>query len=147
MGSRGQVGVEFFLVAAFMLALAAVMLTVAEGQLGGVESLDKAALSKSAVDSTAAMVDYVYLSGNYSQLRGEVFVPQGSLCFILNSSRETIQCDSDPSIPNRVESRPMRTAAVSFNDSCPPTSSARGWFGLTVTNVNNSVTVNCTSLG
>jgi len=147
MAARAQVGVEFFLVAAFLFALAVVFFSSGEAQLRDAESLQKAALAKAAVDSLAAMVDYVYLSGVNTQVNQEVFVPQGSVCFLFNStfSPATIQCEADPSISGRVSSRGLRTSSVIFSASCPPYSQERGWFRITVRN-NNSVSITCTKI-
>ena len=147
MGPRGQVAVEFFLVASFLLALSAAVLVTAESSLRDVESLNSAASCKAAADAVAESVNLVYLSGNYSSVRGEVFVPKQAICFLVNESGPYIQCEPDPSIQGRVSSVPLRTPSVSFNDSCPPQSQARGWFGILVANNNGTVTVNCTQLG
>lgn len=146
MASRAQVGVEFFLVAAFLFALAIVFFSSGESVLRDAESLQKAALAKSSVDSLASMVNYVYLSGPSSQVSDEVFVPEGSTCFLFNASLPAIQCEPDPSIVGRVQSRPLRTPAVSFSSSCPPSTQQRGWFKVTVFNSNNAVTVTCTKI-
>jgi len=141
---RGQVSVEFFLVLSLLFALAAVLLTTAEAQLRDAESLNNAALSKAALDAVGSYVDLVYLSGNGSIVSGQVFIPASSLCFIVNASTETLQCDPDPSLTGRVNSRPLKNSVVFFNSSCPPYSASTGWFDLTVYHNGSSVLVNCT---
>lgn len=144
MGCRGQVGIEFLLVLSFMLALTAVLLGSAEAHFRAAESLDKAALCKAALDSTASLINHAFLSGRGTRVSSELFIPDGSVCFIVNSSFSppVLQCDADALLSRRVESRGLRTAAVSFSAACP----VSGWLRVTAVNNGNSVSVTCAKL-
>lgn len=143
MARHGQVSVEFFLVVSFLFALAVVLLSQAESLLRDSDSVNSAAMSKVAVDSMAALTELAYLSGNGTVLHSTVFVPAASVCFLLNSSTMTLQCDADPSLSGRVNSRSLRSLNIVFNASCPPQSSNTGWFYLTVQNNGSAVNVGC----
>lgn len=143
---RGQLSVEFLLVVSFLLSMAAVLLNVAETQLRETEALDNAALSKAAADSFATLVNTVFLHGNGTQMRAELFIPSGSVCFFVNSTNRSnmfLECDPDPLYSGKVASRPIYTSNVSLDSTCPPASTSGGWYKFTVKNSKNSVLVNC----
>jgi uncharacterized protein (UPF0333 family) len=142
---RGQISVEFFLVAAFLVALAAGMLVTAQGHLSDAESLRKATMSKAAVDSVAAWVNAVYLQGSGAQVSGSVFIPAGSVCLILskNGADSFFECDAHPSIEKRVSSSRVLATAVEFLPGCPPQNPAAGWFNIKARNAEGVVRVSC----
>ena len=142
---KGQISIEFFLVAAFMVALAAGMIGVAQGHLSDAESLRKATMSKAAVDSVAAWANAVYLQGSGAQVSGSVFVPQGSVCMILNRTADGsfLECDVNPSIEKSVSSTAVFATALEFSPQCPPANPAAGWFSVKVRNEDGVVYVSC----
>ena len=146
---RGQLSVEFLLIASFLLALAAVLLNIAETQLRETEALDNAALSKAAADSLATWINTVFLHGNGSQIRAEFFVPPGSVCFFVNTTDRSnmfLECDADPLLGGKISSRSIYTSNVTLDSSCPPANTTGGWYKVNVKNSKNFVTINCTRL-
>lgn len=144
---KGQLSIEFLLVAAFLLAFAAVLLNTAETQLRETQAVDSAALSKAAADSLGTLVNTVFLQGNGAQLNSEFFVPKNSVCFFVNGSvvrGAFLECDPDPQLSGRVRSRLLYTANVTMDSGCPPTDVVGGWYAVTVRNVNGWVALNCT---
>ena len=145
--TRGQLSIEFLFIVSFLLALAAVLLNTAETQLKETEALDNAALSKVAADSMATWINTVYIHGNSSQVKGEIFVPPSSVCFFINttdSNNVFLECDPDPQLSGKVASRQLYTSSITLASSCPPTVASGGWFRVTVRNAIGAVTVNCT---
>ena len=146
---KGQISVEFFLVAAFLVALAAGMLSSAQGHLSDAESLRKAVMAKSAVDSVAAWVNAVYLQGSGAEVSGSVFIPGGSVCLILNRTADDayLECDAHPSIEKRVSSTRVLARSLEFAPECPPASQSAGWFTIRARNVEGVVRVSCEANG
>ncbi len=160
---RGQASVEFFLVIAFSFALAAALLSSADYQVRELSSLQKLSATKSGLDAMAGWINYVYLQGNGAKTTGRIFIPQGSVCFILNQSfpvaspnpYTVLQCDADPLIAGRSFSQEIMTNDLNMQD-CPPNTidnpatpgdETYGWFKVIVANTGAGITVTCTKEG
>lgn len=147
---RGQSSVEFFFVIAFSFALAASILATAGNSLDMLSALQRASVTRAGLDSLAAWTNLVYLEGNGSIETGRVFVPQASACFILNTSfpqtgtdsQIVYQCDVDPLLNGRVNSRELLTQEINLTN-CQVTVNQFGWYLVNVKNNNGVIDVNC----
>lgn len=136
---------EFFLVATFLIALSAALLSTAGQQLDEVSALQKATLSKAALDAVASWVNQAHLQGNSSLFTGTIFVPAGSVCLILtrNGDETYFTCDAHPSLQKKVYSRLVYTSSLTFSTDCPPTNQKTGWFKVTAKNAAGTIEVTC----
>lgn len=147
---RGQSSIEFLVVIAFSFALAASLLASADIQLSNLSAIQRASVARAGLDSLAVWTNLVYLEGNASQETGRVFVPSNSACFILNTTfpaaganqQIVYQCDVDPLLNGRVNSRELFTSAINLTN-CQVTVSAYGWYLVNVYNTNGWVNVTC----
>ncbi len=148
--NRGQSSVEFFFVIAFSFALAASILATASSSLDTLSALQRASVARAGLDSMATWTNLVYLEGNGSVETGRIFVPQASACFILNTSfpqsgtnsQTVYQCDVDPLLNGRVNSRELLTQSINLTN-CQVTVNEFGWYLVNVQNSNGVVNVNC----
>ena len=145
---KGQLSVEFFLIMAFLFALAVVLFVTTESQAHKAQLLDKAVLSRSALDSFENSVDRVFFEGNGSRDSIDLFVPQNSVCFIPNATGNYFECDADPEINGRVFGRVLYADVTQvFTDTtCPPSSSSVGWIRVESVSNGTSVLASCSSL-
>ncbi|MBI3588498.1 hypothetical protein HY995_05300 [Candidatus Micrarchaeota archaeon] len=142
---KAQLSIEFFLIASFIIALAAIMVTTAESNLRSAEALDKAALGKAALDAATGAINLAAVGGNGAQSSATVFIPQSTACFILdkNNGEPRMQCDADPSLEKRVSGRALYSPDLKIDDSCPPSNTRTGWFRVIARNVDGKVQVRC----
>ncbi len=136
--TRGQVSIEFFVLLAFLIVISSLLLNTIQGQASETQKLDKAALSKTALNSVAFALNYVFLSGNGSKITQQVFVPKGVFCFIYNSSDKTLECDIG--ISKKVHSLPL------YADIPAPNCSYEGWLNIEAQNLNGNTSLSCTKV-
>ncbi|MFQ5406211.1 MAG: hypothetical protein ACE5DI_03590 [Candidatus Micrarchaeia archaeon] len=135
--------VEFFLLVGFSLAVLAVLLANTEAELAQNAVLDKAVLSRSALDSMTSAVNYVFLQGNNSRVNFELFVPQGpvsessAVCFLNASSN--LSCFVGDLQGRLVFSRNLLVVPSKIEPECQ----TFGWKNVTVVNYDNNVEVYC----
>ncbi|MGC8850811.1 MAG: hypothetical protein ACP5O3_01090 [Candidatus Micrarchaeia archaeon] len=140
---RGQLGIEFFLVVAFVLVLGSVLSASVDEQVIAARALDRAALAKSAVDAVSHAINLVTLEGNGALASREVFFPAETQCIQYSSARKALYCDVAGA--GKVYGVALyREPTVLLN--CF-SSGTQGWFLVTVNGTSNGAQVNCTKLG
>jgi len=138
--ARGQLSVEFFLIVAFVLVLATMLLSNVEAQLNDTKDLNRAATAKAAVAEVSHAVNAVALQGTGAMLNKEVFVPPETSCFSYNATAGALQCDTGKNIV----SGPALVTAPNVSVSCART----GWMTAQARNEGGAnVSVYCIALG
>jgi len=146
---KAQLGVEFFLVTAVIIAFMLLLYTVATGETARTRTLDAALLSKTLVDDVSFAANYVALSGNGSVLCRDVFAGAETNCFFYDSAEKALYCSLEESKMNefgvsgrRVYGRRLLAEARLFCE----TPLAPGWYRVSVTSVGGAVDVACARL-
>ena len=99
---RGQVGLEFFLILGFCLAMLTILISDSEREITENEKLDTAVLSLSALYSVSNAINIVALQGNGAQLAVSAFVPSKSKCYLPVASEQRLACDIGDAYGRRV---------------------------------------------
>lgn len=151
---RGQVSIEFFLVVAFVLALASALLTVTEEQARQTGVVDRAALAKSALDTFAQAANHAWLSGNGARIYAEIFIPQNSVCLLYNASQTRFYCDVGARCPGSPSqfcyaySERLLTSEIYINSTtCPPSNTLPGWYSVQLAHNGTALLAQCAHLG
>ncbi len=145
-GEKAQVAVEFFLVLGFALTLLSVLVANSEAQLAQNSLLDKSVLSRAALDSLTTSINFVFLQGNNSRVRAELFVPTGvsgssnATCFFNFSN--SLSCYVGDPQGRQVYSRNLLVLPSSVGSNC----FSSGWKEVLVENRDNNIYVSCTSI-
>ncbi|MFH0835362.1 MAG: hypothetical protein V1881_03385 [Candidatus Micrarchaeota archaeon] len=146
---KAQLGVEFFLVTAVIIAFMLLLYTVATGETARTRTLDAALLSKTLVDDVSFAANYVTLSGNGSVLHRDVFAGAETNCFFYDDAEKAIYCT--------LEEERMRDFGISgrrvfgrrlLGDvlmQCATPLEA-GWYRVTVENYNGKARIACARL-
>jgi len=140
---KGQLGVEFFFVIAFVLLLAVVLTTGMEGQVTQTKELNRVVLAKSVSDAVSHAVNAVAVQGNGATVRLQQFIPSETLCLQYNASSQKLYCTV---VGVGTVSGPALYAVPSIDASCFP-SGNQGWMLVTVNNTDGNVYVYCSSVG
>jgi len=140
---KGQVGIEFFFVIAFVLLLAISFTTTMESQVAQTKDLNRAALAKTVVDAVSQAVNAVALQGNGATVRTQQFVPSETICLQYNGSSTKLYCTI---AGVGTVSGTTLYAAPDVDTSCFP-SGEQGWLLINVNNTAGSVGVYCSSVG
>ncbi|MFA6049404.1 MAG: hypothetical protein WC792_05675 [Candidatus Micrarchaeia archaeon] len=134
---------EFFLVVGFSLALLAILVANAESQLSDNALVGRAVASSAALDSLSYAINFVFLQGNNSQARLQLFVPPGpsgannATCFFNFSN--TLACDVGDLQGRMAYSHNLLKLPSSVASSC----FSSGWKEVNVSNRNNNILVSC----
>jgi hypothetical protein len=135
---RAQVSVEFFIIAAFVFALAGALLTLATNQITANSNLDNLALARNAVGVVSSYINFVGLSGAGANVSTTVFIPQNTICFIQNSSGSNLYCTTN--------GYNVSGETLFFTPNIPLYCYIPGAWLRVVISDNGGVTVNCTQL-
>ncbi len=142
---RAQVSVEFFIIAAFIFALAGALLSVAASQISQNTVLDNLGLGRNAIGVVSSYINFVGLSGVGANVSTTVFVPPNTICFIPTTSNSNIYCTESSNVTNFNSNYNVTGETLFF----PPTinfeCNQQGWLSVVVSN-NGGVVVNCTQL-
>ena len=141
----GQVSVEFFIIAAFVFALAGALLSVATSQINQNTILDNLAMGRNAIGVVSAYVNFVGLSGNGTNVSTTIFIPQNTICFLLTSSSSNVYCAETGTVNGTISNYNVTGETLFFNPTINADCNQQGWLYVTVNN-NGGVIVNCTSL-
>ncbi|MEK6953844.1 MAG: hypothetical protein AABX01_02475 [Candidatus Micrarchaeota archaeon] len=136
---RGQGGIEFFLIAGFILLVTSVLLTQADRQIQGTSALNNVLVARSALDLEASALKYVYLSGNYTTLTHRVFIPVGAQCFYWEISNSRFYCIV-PGAAKKVVGDRLDLPIPSVAPSC----FRSGWVTLQTMNNASTMQLRCT---
>ncbi|NYZ74993.1 hypothetical protein H0O03_01895 [Candidatus Micrarchaeota archaeon] len=140
---KGQVGVEFFFVIAFILLLAISFTTTMESEVAQTKELNRATLAKTVSDAVSHAINIVALQGNGAATRMQEFIPSETLCLQYNATSQKLYCTV---AGVGTVSGPELYAAPTVNASCFP-SGEQGWLLISVNNTAGSVGVYCSSVG
>lgn len=135
---RAQVSVEFFIVAAFVLALAGSLLSVASNQINQNNLLDHLALARNAVGVVSSYINFVGLGGIGTNVSATIFTPQNTICFLQNSSGSNLYC-------TELNGYNVSGEPLFFTPSIYSNCYQQGWTRVVISN-NGGVIVNCTQL-
>ncbi|MFH1106445.1 MAG: hypothetical protein V1787_00965 [Candidatus Micrarchaeota archaeon] len=89
---RGQMSIEFFIIAGFILLASSVLISNSDTQIQEAVSLNNIVAGRNALDLEVSAAKYVYLQGNNSAITNYVFVPANTSCFNFNSSLNKFYC-------------------------------------------------------
>jgi hypothetical protein len=131
MASRGQIGIEFFLVLGFALSIVGVLIMNSERGLEGNTRLDSAMLSLAAVNTVSNSINTAFLQGNGTLIRTQVFVPYGARCFVVNPATSALFCDVGDPQGRVVNGMSLYAVPTNVSDSCY---SMTGWMAVKVNN-------------
>jgi len=137
---RGQVGLEFFLILGFCLAMLSLLIANSERQITENERLDAAVLSLSALNSVSNAINTVAIQGNGAQMAASAFVPSKSKCFLFAASQQRLACDVGDSYGRRVYGMRLMAMPDTINDACY---TVYGWMDVTVKKTGGKVEVYC----
>ncbi|VVB68225.1 Uncharacterised protein [Candidatus Norongarragalina meridionalis] len=147
---KAQLGVEFFLVTAVIIAFMLLLYTVATGETARTRTLDAALLSKTLVDDVSFAANYVTLSGNGSVLHRDVFAGAETNCFFYDSTEKAIYCTLEEEkmrefgvsgrrvFGRRLFAEPLMQCATPL---------APGWYRVTTEQYNGATVISCAKLG
>ncbi|MCL5011425.1 MAG: hypothetical protein M1594_00835 [Candidatus Marsarchaeota archaeon] len=138
---RAQVSVEFFIIAAFVFALAGALLSVATSQINQNTILDNLAMGRNAIGVVSSYINFVGLSGVGANVSTTVFVPTNMICFIPTISSSNIYCTES----NNNSNYNVTGEQLFFPPTINPICNQQGWLNVVVSN-NGGVFVNCTQL-
>ncbi|MBI5636146.1 hypothetical protein HY993_04255 [Candidatus Micrarchaeota archaeon] len=147
--ARGQLSVEFFLIAAFLVALAIALIATSSAKVDDLSSLSKALQAKTTLDTLSTKANSAYVQGDGSQYSFDAFLPSGPVCLLYNSSTQRLFCDFGGALGNnKPVSGPALYASITFSSpDCQPSSSSQaGWFNFVVRNNAGSIVASCTKL-
>jgi hypothetical protein len=142
---RAQVSVEFFIIAAFVFALAGALLAIATSRINQNTVLDNLALARNAVGVVSAYINFVGLSGFGTNVSTTVFVPQNTICFLLTPSNSSIYCIESSNVNNLNNNYNVTGETLFFTPTIYPICNQQGWLSVVISN-NGGVFVNCTQL-
>ena len=134
---RGQIAVEFFLVAGFVLILAAGLVVLIDGQINSTNSLSRAVIAKTAVEGVANNVKQVWLSGTGSRVNQTFFVPDNTVCFLYNFDSSELYC--------LVTGRDIvkSDALVGITLKIDPNCAKSGWVKTGIENTGDAIELKC----
>jgi hypothetical protein len=136
---RGQVGLEFFLILGFCLAMLSVLISSSERQINENEKLDATVLSLSALNSVSNAINTVALQGNGAYMSASAFVPQSTKCFLLTSENR-LACDIGDKYGRRVYGMKLLQNPGTITADCY---SNYGWIDVMVTSSAGEISVYC----
>jgi len=136
---RGQVGLEFFLILGFCLAMLTMLISSSERQITENERLDAAVLSLSSLNSVSDAINTVAIQGNGAQMIVTAFVPSKSKCFLL-ASGPRLACDIGDAYGRRVYGMRIMATPDTINDACY---TVYGWMDVTVRKSSGKVEIYC----
>ncbi len=137
---RGQVGLEFFLILGFCLAMLTILISDSEREITENEKLDTAVLSLSALNSVSNAINIVALQGNGAQLAVSAFVPSKSKCYLPVASEQRLACDIGDAYGRRVYGMRLMAMPDTINDACYTT---YGWMDVTVKKAAGKIEIYC----
>lgn len=137
---RGQLGVEFFLIVAFILVLGAALSASTDAEVVNMRSLDRAALAKSASDAVAHAVNLVLIQGNGASVTRELFFPAETPCLQYSAEREALFCE----VPGAGKVYSAAILAQPQILSYCYSNGTAGWKLVTVRGTDVGAQVNCT---
>jgi hypothetical protein len=135
---RGQVGLEFFLILGFCLAMLTILVSNSERQISENERLDAAVLSLSALNSVSDAINTVAIQGDGAQMAATAFVPARSKCFLVAAQR--LACDIGDQYGRRVYGMRLLAVPDTINDACY---TAYGWTDVAVKKSSGRVEMYC----
>jgi len=136
---RGQVGLEFFLVLGFCLAMLTILISNSERQLTENEKLDSAVLSLSALNAVSNALNTVAIQGNGAQMAVSAYIPSKSKCFLLTPDSH-LACDIGDTYGRRVYGMRLMATPDTISDACYTT---YGWMDVTVRKASGKVEIYC----
>lgn len=136
---RGQVGLEFFLILGFCLAMLTVLISNSERQITENERLDAAVLSLSALNAVSNAINTVAIQGNGAQMAVSAFIPSKSKCFLL-TAESRLACDIGDAYGRRVYGMRILAVPGSINDACY---TVYGWMDVTVRKTSGNIEIYC----
>ncbi|HEV8289708.1 MAG TPA: hypothetical protein VGQ00_02010 [Candidatus Norongarragalinales archaeon] len=89
---RGQSAIEFLLIAAFLLALSAVILNSVQAQVIGTKDLRNALLVKHDLDVLTQSMNLVFVQGDGARVTRTMYFPPGAVCNFGTSPNNPLQC-------------------------------------------------------
>jgi hypothetical protein len=102
---RAQIGIEFFLLLAVVLAFIMLFYSISVTETERTRVLESAVLSKRLLDSLSMRVDFAFLAGNGSVFEFKGFVPKGGNCFYFDAGSQRLYCAlSSLEVPNVADS-------------------------------------------
>lgn len=140
MKRKGQIAVEFFLVAGFVLVLAAGLVVLIDGQINSTSNVAKAAVAKQATEAITNNIHEVWLSGTGSKVSQAVYVPENAVCMLYNYDSYELYCLVNGRDTVKAQSLPGVTLTID------PNCAHSGWVKTTVENVANVDGSNAVSL-
>ncbi len=134
---KGQIAVEFFLVAGFVLLLAAGLVVLIDGQINSTSNLSKSAVAKAAVEGVTNNARQVWLSGSGSRVNQTFFVPDNTACFLYNFEANELYC----LVAGRdiVKADSLTGVTLTIDVNCAKS----GWIKTSVENVGEAVELKC----
>ena len=137
---RGQVGLEFFLILGFCLAMLTILIANSEREITENERLDTAMLSLSALNSVSNAINTVAIQGNGAQMAVSAFVPSKSKCYLPIASEQRLACDIGDAYGRRVYGMRLMAMPDTISSACYTT---YGWMDVTVNRSSGKVGIYC----
>jgi hypothetical protein len=137
---RGQVGLEFFLILGFCLAMLSLLIANSERSITDNERLDSAVLSLSALNSVSNAINTVAIQGDGAKMTVSAFVPSKSKCYLPSNPEQRLSCDIGDAFGRRVYGMRLMAMPDSINNECY---TVYGWMDVTVTKSSGKVSIFC----
>ncbi|MBU1196892.1 hypothetical protein KJ765_00110 [Candidatus Micrarchaeota archaeon] len=138
--ARGQMSIEFFLIAGFILLAASVLISNSDIQIQETAALSNVVAGRNAMDLMISNARYVYYSGNNSVITHITFIPANTTCFNYNASNGRLYCLTS-GLTGLVYSDAVPFPMTSvLGNQCAD----NGWLRIRTQNQNSVIVYNCT---
>ena len=140
---KAQIGIEFFLILGFSLSIVGMLIVNSEHQIAENDKLNAAILSLSALNGVSNAINTVFLQGNGSSLRTQVFIPDDTRCFVLNATTKTLMCDIGDASNRVVHGMQLYSVPSNISDWCYY---GTGWVDVKVNSNQSFINMYCSPM-
>ncbi|MFH1200118.1 MAG: hypothetical protein V1708_03565 [Candidatus Micrarchaeota archaeon] len=139
--ARGQMSIEFFIIAGFILLASSILIANADTQIQETSALNNIVAGRNAMDLLSTSCMYVYLQGNNSAVTNYMFIPSNTSCFNFNTTFSKFYCVT------------LGVTGLVFSDALPFNASAQdtgcsafnatGWLRVSAYNSGGNIIYSC----